>query len=1172
MARLKLIIVLFTAFMWWGSFEAWCQTDTEFWFVAPEVWAGHGDAPIVLRFATLDAAATVTVSQPANAAFPVQTLNIAANGSATLDLTPWMGMVENKPVNTILSYGLHITSTADITAYYEVNHINNPDIFTLKGNAALGTEFYTPFQTFLSNNYNESKSGLDLVATEDGTSITITPTQALAGYAAGIPFTITLDQGETFSLRAASVAAANHPAGTHITSSAPIAITMSDDSIVGSPYGGTCFDLLGDQLIPVSVAGTEYIAIKGPALNGPDKVFILATEDGTDVFINGIQFSTLNAGETYTHSLLADVAYYTTSAPVVVLHLTGVSCEVAGAILPPLICTGSDEVAFVRSTNADFALNLLVQSGAEGGFTFNGNPAWIPAANFTAVPGTGGSWLYCQITATGFVPNLQSSRVANSLGRFHLGTINGSSSSYARYGYFSDFRKYYHQTLVSDDELCAGESVTLSAEEIVGATYEWTGPGMFNASTAVIELGPLTLDDAGDYIVSGFAGECPIEPDTLTLVIVPGPDAPLVEYADIWCPGSEITLTGTGSGETWTWTGPSGNLDEDSNTLTVAEPGVYSATNQNGNCISIPTEVNLEFSSAEVVQIADNQVPVCEGSDWYFTLSSLGEGDWVWTGPNAFESAGPALELSAVASSDNGWYVLGGESGGCEVLPDSIQLVVIEPIALALTVPDLACSSELIALQSDDPFGGTWESDCGGCIVGNEFSAENAGEGVWTVTYTSASVCEESETAELEVLPTPSAEFNSPLDACLGQGDVPILALNGGGTWSADCGECLNEFGVFNTATAGEGIWNVTYALDGLCPNSETGTFEVTPNASSSFTSVPVACVNANPLVLLADVAGGTWTSSCGTCLEADGTFAPGNAGVGSVEVAYTIPGACGSSTSNEINVLPLPDADFTLSPSDGCAPLWVDLSASGATGNASCSWGFTGNGENSTESWACGEASHVFNAPGCYDITHAVTDNNGCTQVVTLEQVVCVSPSPSSNFTYSPAQPEWADESVDFSATAGPLPNVSYSWSLDDASTSNGPEWSAAPSEFNDSPWYVCLSALDDLGCESTTCTNVSLASGMSAYAPNAFTPDSDGMNDAWRVVLGGDVAELELTVFDRWGVVTFYTTELAHWWDGRVRAGTHYAPNDVYLWRGIVRDSQGNARRISGHVTLIR
>ena len=116
------------------------QLDTEFWFVAPEVWDGHGDDPILLRF-NLGDPAQVTVEQPANPAFPVQTLNIPANGTQTLDLTPWLGDIENKPSNTTLDRGLHITSDAPVTAYYEINHNPNPDIFALKGSSALGDAF-----------------------------------------------------------------------------------------------------------------------------------------------------------------------------------------------------------------------------------------------------------------------------------------------------------------------------------------------------------------------------------------------------------------------------------------------------------------------------------------------------------------------------------------------------------------------------------------------------------------------------------------------------------------------------------------------------------------------------------------------------------------------------------------------------------------------------------------------------------------------------------------------------------------------------------------------------------------------------------------------------------------------------------------------------------------------
>ncbi len=41
------------------------QIGREFWFAAPDVWEGYGDAPVVLRVTTFDQAATVTISLPA---------------------------------------------------------------------------------------------------------------------------------------------------------------------------------------------------------------------------------------------------------------------------------------------------------------------------------------------------------------------------------------------------------------------------------------------------------------------------------------------------------------------------------------------------------------------------------------------------------------------------------------------------------------------------------------------------------------------------------------------------------------------------------------------------------------------------------------------------------------------------------------------------------------------------------------------------------------------------------------------------------------------------------------------------------------------------------------------------------------------------------------------------
>ena len=94
--------------------SSWAQVDTEFWFVAPEVTATHGDSPVLLRFATFDAPADVVVDMPANGNYGVYNLTIPSNSAVSIDLTDSLSWYENQPFNEVLDKGLHITSTTSI--------------------------------------------------------------------------------------------------------------------------------------------------------------------------------------------------------------------------------------------------------------------------------------------------------------------------------------------------------------------------------------------------------------------------------------------------------------------------------------------------------------------------------------------------------------------------------------------------------------------------------------------------------------------------------------------------------------------------------------------------------------------------------------------------------------------------------------------------------------------------------------------------------------------------------------------------------------------------------------------------------------------------------------------------------------------------------------------------
>ena len=600
-------LLLFALFL---GFQASAQLDTLFWFVAPEIAQSHGDRPIVFRFATLATPATITISQPANPGFPPQIINLGANAAQTLDLTPWIDIIENKPANSVLNYGFKIKATAPIMAYYEVvTSCNcNPDIFTLKGKNALGTNFIVSAQTFLTN-ANYARSGFDIVATQNNTTITIVPSSDILGHTAGAPFIIVLNMGETYSAEAANIAGNLHLSGSTVISDKPIAITIKDDSMSGAPYGG-CADLMGDQTIPVPVTGKEYVTLKG-YLNGPDKVYVVATQNNTQLTIDGVSVGTLNTTNLYVHTQSNPTAYIQADKPIYVLHTTGFGCEVGGAIVPPVVCTGSNTVAFVRSTNEFFAMNILVPAGGENSFTLNGSAANVGPGIFQPVPGTNNNWMFAQLDGSGFIGVQAASRLENPSAKFHLGVIHGGANSGCRYGYFSDFAAYKYEIETANDLLCSGDTLMLTTDSLPGATYNWTGPLGINSNGASLTLYGVVPAQSGNYIISGYnPGACELIPDTVAITIISTPNTPLINTNSPLCLGDTLLAETTLNGAlTYNWSFNDGALiQNDSISVSDLTPGSYPIQlySNLGNCISTMAYDTIQvFATPQITYTGD---------------------------------------------------------------------------------------------------------------------------------------------------------------------------------------------------------------------------------------------------------------------------------------------------------------------------------------------------------------------------------------------------------------------------------------------------------------------------------------------------------------------------------------------------------------------------------------
>ena len=598
------------------------QIDKEFWFVGPEASVNHGDRPVYLRISTMEDTANIILRLPANFKFtPIyQTINPNSTFSIRLDIiggnNTWLDSIENRPANKVLNKGILLTSDKLITSYYEIANGSNPGIWPLKGKNALGTEFYISGQNNYANQTNDGSEAFDIVASEDNTTVTITPTLDIVGHNANVPFQIILNKGQTYSARTLNISATASLMGSHVVSDKPIAITISDDSII---TGG--WDIIGDQIIPLNLLGWDYIVIKGfadnvPPNNNDERVYVLATKDNTDIFIDGnpVPVANLTTGQQYNYGIpsTSNTAVIKASEPVYVYHLSGHPGEAGASLLPQDSCTGSRKIGFTRSSTNAFAFLILTRNGNQDSFYLNGNNTIITGANFTVVPGTGNAWVFYRQNNLPLSQVPQGANILeNTKGKFHLGIINNVSAS-SEYGYFSDFSTLY---LGADASICPSDSLVLDGgpyktsyewKKLIGGTWTTIGTDRY-----------YTVHDTGYFACMTSGDFCTLY-DTIQISYYPngtvnlGPDRTI-------CEGTTTTFD-PGGYVTYLW-----NTGSTNRVLTTGTGGQYWVRVSNNNdCIAFDTVMLFIDSLPQVNNAITGPASVCQGqSGVIYSIPSL---------------------------------------------------------------------------------------------------------------------------------------------------------------------------------------------------------------------------------------------------------------------------------------------------------------------------------------------------------------------------------------------------------------------------------------------------------------------------------------------------------------------------------------------------------------------
>lgn len=1129
----KVFLFCFVLFM---PYLASAQIDRAFWFVAPNVYAGDGNRnfnkPIYLRITTSTSAATVVISMPADPSFTPITRNIAASSTATVDLTPWINQLQNTPANTVLNKGLLITSTADITSYYEVVSgfcDCDPEIFSLKGKNALGNEFFISSQyTYDESTAYPGTNSFDVVATENNTHVTITPKQNIVGHNANIPFTVVLNKGQTYSAEAVSSAATGHLQGSYISSDNPIAVTLKDDLVQVS----SCADLIGDQAVPTNVLGTEYIVTKG-FLDNDDKIYVLAVENNTSIYTNGgaSPIAVLGKGESTTISLSASNIYIRSDKKIYVYHLTGNGCEVGSAVIPKLNCTGSKSVSIVRSKNERFAVMITTKNGNQNSFTVNGNTTLVKGSDFAPVPGTGGEYVTSRIDLSSSVPVDIALNFSNSTGNFSLGFINGGTNTGTIYGYFSDFKSSNVQN--ASLETCPSAPVQLSAYG--GVSYQWTpATGLSNPNIANPMASPAATTD---YTVAITTADGCVDHANVHVKVLTGvtPSVTIVASANNICPGTSVKFTATpvngGTSPVYQWKVNGVNAGTNSaifnSTTLINGDKVTCVMTSNAACTTAPIatsnsitmNVNIGFPAS--VSIAAAQNNVCAGTVVNFTATPVNGGatpvyQWQINGINAGTNSA-AFSSSTLINVDEVTCKMTSTSSSCAVpstvTSNNITMVVNATLSASVSIvpsQNNVCEGTAVTFTVTPVNGGAsplYQWQVNGVNAGTNsatFSSSTFVNGdKVTCLMTSNAICatpvvSTSNIITLGINPyvTPSVSIVSSADnICPGESIIfTATALNGGVTPSYQ--------------------WQV----NGVNKGTNSAVY-----ASTTFVNGDVVrCIV-------------TSNATCTTIPTATST---------NVVVNVNLPVSPFVTIASANNICYGTTVTFTATPTNGgSSPVYQWLLNGNPVGTNSNK--FVKSNLNNNDIVSCRLTSNIHCA------IPVIVTSNSITMVINPLPVI----DGGGNKIIEKGN------SVQLNATSSDnIADITWSPSagLNSVKILN-------PTARPDKTTLYTLTVKSAEGCTSTS--NVQVTVQVHITIPNTFTPNNDGVNDKWEIGNLADYPNADLKVFNRWGAEVYRSSGNVNAWDG-TRNGK---PLPVGTYYYIIK-LEKNAIPISGYIALLR
>ncbi|MGV3616988.1 MAG: fibronectin type III domain-containing protein [Fimbriimonas sp.] len=366
----------------WNFTEVDSHLGTDFWFTFPGN-EGFGEQLRVYISAPRGASGTVEIP---GTGF-TQTFSIPAGGGTQVAVP---SAAELNGSDATDSNGVHVISDNPVA----VHGLNALDAQT-DGFLAMPTSMLEagehvalcwPTNMFGSNGTAGLATQLSMVATQDATSVTIVPSvRCGSSRAARVPYTITLNRGQTYQLRSYTLDA--DLTGTLVTATKPIAV-----------YGGAQLGFVpkgipyGNLLVEGLPARSRWSAMGNPVVipagRNAVSVRVMASFNGTVLKRNGTVVATLNRGEVFQEAITANAFYKPEGGPILLAQFAqGHDSDFAPEsdptmIVPPSTDAWRSNYAFhVPDTVLQSYVDVVIHSSRTSLLRVDARP--IPSTEFT---------------------------------------------------------------------------------------------------------------------------------------------------------------------------------------------------------------------------------------------------------------------------------------------------------------------------------------------------------------------------------------------------------------------------------------------------------------------------------------------------------------------------------------------------------------------------------------------------------------------------------------------------------------------------------------------------------------------------------------------------------------------------------------------------------------------